>query len=97
MINTLFKYCNNFFKQNNNVFSASRSIRSGTDFGNYSCVAANSLGTFKYVLIFIKTVFIISLFRKHIEVHGRPTAAIFRSKPNTHQDQVRMQVNKCCC
>ena len=26
--------------------------------------------------------------RKHIEVHGRPTAAVFRSKPNTHQDQV---------
>jgi len=48
-----------------------RSIRSGLDFGNYSCVAENSLGTFK----------------KHIEVHGRPTAAVFRSKPNTHQDQ----------
>ena len=27
--------------------------------------------------------------RKHIEVHGRPTAAVFRSKPNTHQDQVK--------
>lgn len=48
-----------------------RSIRTGMDFGNYSCVAENSLGTFK----------------KHIEVHGRPTAAVFRSKPNTHQDQ----------
>jgi len=42
------------------------SIRSGMDFGNYSCVAENSLGTFK----------------KHIEVHGRPTPAVFRSSPN---------------
>jgi len=42
------------------------SIRSGLDFGNYSCVAENSLGTF----------------RKHIEVHGRPTPAVFRSPPN---------------
>ncbi|XP_059095513.1 protein amalgam-like [Tigriopus californicus] len=41
------------------------SIRSGMDFGNYSCVAENSLGTFK----------------KHIEVHGRPTPAVFRSLP----------------
>jgi hypothetical protein len=31
-------------------------------FGNYSCVARNSLGTFK----------------KHIEVHGRPTEATFQ-------------------
>jgi len=31
-------------------------------FGNYSCVATNSLGTFK----------------KHIEVHGRPTEATFQ-------------------
>ena len=33
--------------------------------------------------------------RKHIEVHGRPTAAVFRSKPNTHQDQVvQIQIQK---
>lgn len=42
------------------------SIRSGLDFGNYSCVAENTLGTFK----------------KHIEVHGRPTPAVFRSSPD---------------
>jgi len=47
------------------------SIHTGFDFGNYSCVAENSIGTFK----------------KHIEVHGRPTIPIFRSKPNTHQDR----------
>lgn len=41
------------------------SIKSGQDFGNYSCVAENTLGTFK----------------KHIEVHGRPTPAVFRSSP----------------
>lgn len=47
------------------------SIHTGFDFGNYSCVAENSIGTFK----------------KHIEVHGRPTIPIFRSKPNTHHDR----------
>jgi len=60
-----------FSREDNRHTLILRSIRSGTDFGNYSCVASNSLGTFK----------------KHIEVHGRPTAAVFRSKPNTHQDQ----------
>jgi len=47
-----------------------RSVRSGMDFGNYSCVAENSMGTFK----------------KHIEVHGRPTSPIFRSKSNSSQN-----------
>jgi len=60
-----------FLSEENRHTLILRSIRSGVDFGNYSCVAENSLGTFK----------------KHIEVHGRPTAAVFRSKPNTHQDQ----------
>jgi len=53
------------------------SIHTGFDFGNYSCVAENSIGTFK----------------KHIEVHGRPTIPIFRSKPNTHHDRVNKVSN----
>jgi len=60
-----------FLSEENRHTLILRNIRSGVDFGNYSCVAENSLGTFK----------------KHIEVHGRPTAAVFRSKPNTHEDQ----------
>lgn len=47
-----------------------RGLANQRDFGNYSCVAENSLGSSK----------------RHIEVHGRPTPAVFRSKPhqNTH-------------
>ena len=37
----------------------SRSIRSGLDFGNYSCVAENSLGTFKQEFILINIIIII--------------------------------------
>ena len=70
------------------------SIHTGFDFGNYSCVAENSIGTFKYVngkihKIYIKLFFFYEI-RKHIEVHGRPTIPIFRSKPNTHQDRVSL-------
>jgi len=75
-----------WYKENNLLLSQTESVRfqrerdrhtlilsihSGMDFGNYSCVAENSIGTFK----------------KHIEVHGRPTIPIFRSKPNTLQDK----------
>jgi len=42
-----------------------RGLASQRDFGNYSCVAENSLGSSK----------------RHIEVHGRPTPAVFRKKP----------------
>jgi len=52
-------------RRNNRHTLILSSIKSGEDFGNYSCVAENSLGTFK----------------KHIEVHGRPTPAVFRSEP----------------
>lgn len=48
-------------------------------FGNYSCVAKNSLGTFK----------------KHIEVHGRPTEATFESagsKPGHRSFQLSWKV-----
>jgi len=49
-------------------------------FGNYSCVAKNSLGTFK----------------KHIEVHGRPTEATFeragsKSGPRSFQLSWKVQ------
>lgn len=43
-----------------------RGLATKNDFGNYSCVAENSLGTSK----------------RHIEVHGRPTMAVFRNKPH---------------
>jgi len=43
-----------------------RGLVNKNDFGNYSCVAENSLGTSK----------------RHIEVHGRPTMAVFRNKPH---------------
>lgn len=43
-----------------------RGLANKNDFGNYSCVAENSLGTSK----------------RHIEVHGRPTMAVFRNKPH---------------
>jgi hypothetical protein len=69
--NLLSKTDTTSFQSEENRHTLILSIRSGTDFGNYSCVASNSLGTFK----------------KHIEVHGRPTAAVFRSKPNTHQHE----------
>jgi len=51
-----------------------RGLASQRDFGNYSCVAENSLGSSK----------------RHIEVHGRPTPAVFRKKgiqggKNSHQ------------
>ena len=41
-------------------------------------------------LFFAETDFV-KLFRKHIEVHGRPTIPIFRSKPNTPFDRVNKQ------
>ena len=48
----------------------------------------------KKILINIPTVFSNSKsHRKHIEVHGRPTAAVFRSKPGTHSDQVDRQTD----
>lgn len=44
-----------------------RSIRSGLDFGNYSCVAENSLGTFKSEFIIITIVsFIIVTIINHL-------------------------------
>jgi len=43
-----------------------RELSSRNDFGNYSCVAENTLGVSK----------------RHIEVHGRPTPAVFRNKPH---------------
>merc|ERR1711963_1108459 len=43
-----------------------RGLASQRDFGNYSCVAENTLGSSK----------------RHIEVHGRPTPAVFRNKPH---------------
>ncbi|XP_023341591.1 lachesin isoform X2 [Eurytemora carolleeae] len=60
------------FANSNDRHTLILSIRSGLDFGNYSCVAENSMGTFK----------------KHIEVHGRPTSPVFRSEPNTNQPQM---------
>lgn len=51
-----------------------KGLASQRDFGNYSCIAENSLGSSK----------------RHIEVHGRPTPAVFRKKgiqagKNSHQ------------
>ena len=83
------------FLWSQNIFS---SIHTGFDFGNYSCVAENSIGTFKYAIEFQNCsweIDFVKLFRKHIEVHGRPTIPIFRSKPNTHQDRVNKIQNWC--
>jgi len=72
-----------WFKENNELKSTNRiqieskesshrhtlklmGLASPQDFGNYSCVAENSLGSSK----------------RHIEVHGRPTPAVFRKKPH---------------
>ena len=46
------------------------------------------IGSFNEGLKSMKEFIKINDFRKHIEVHGRPMAAVFRSKPNTHQDEV---------
>ena len=46
------------------------------------------IGSFNEGLKSMKEFIIINDFRKNIEVHRRPMAAVFRSKPNTHQDEV---------
>ena len=55
-------------------------------------MAENSIGTFKYAAEFENASCEIDFvnLRKHIEVHGRPTIPIFRSKPNTHHDRVNI-------